>query len=86
MSDLVYILCAVTALACAVLLLRGYVKSGAKLLLWSGLCFVGLTVNNTLVAIDLNLEPDYDLLIWRNITALLSMCLLVYGLIWDAQS
>ena len=30
----------------AVLLLRGYARSASRLLLWSGLCFVGLAINN----------------------------------------
>ena len=34
MATLVYALCALTSLACAVLLLRGYLSSRARLLLW----------------------------------------------------
>ena len=41
MATLVYALCALTSLACAVLLLRGYASSRVRLLLWSGLCFCG---------------------------------------------
>ena len=29
-----------------ILLLRGYSRTKAKLLLWSGICFAGLTVND----------------------------------------
>ena len=52
MAQAIYILCALTALACASLLLRSYFKSGHRLLLWSGLCFVGLSVNNLLLTLD----------------------------------
>ena len=42
MAAAVYVLCALTSLACAVLLLRGFAQRGVRLLLWSGLGFVGL--------------------------------------------
>ena len=80
-----YGLCALAALACALLLLRGYFASGARLLLWGGLCFVGLTLNNVLLVLDLLFVPTVDLFTWRNVTALASMAVLVWGLIWDAQ-
>src|SRR5687768_15005472 len=41
MGPIVYILGALTTLLCAFLLLRGFVQGREKLLLWSGLCFVG---------------------------------------------
>lgn len=85
MASVVYVLCALTALMCAGLLLGGYSKSGARLLLWSGLCFVGLTVNNVLVFVDLEVLPDHNLILWRNTAALVAMCLLLYGLIWDSK-
>ena len=53
----VYTLCALTALACAVLLLRAYGASGVRLLLWGGVCFVGLTVNNVLLAVVVKNTP-----------------------------
>jgi drug/metabolite transporter (DMT)-like permease len=85
-AGLVYALCAVTALACALLLLRGYRDSGARLLLWGGLCFVALTVNNLLLFVDLLLVPQFDLFTWRNVAALAGTAVLVWGLIWDAQA
>lgn len=45
----VYILCAVTSVLCAGLLVRSYLRSRVRLLLWSALCFVGLAVNNVLL-------------------------------------
>lgn len=85
MAGVIYGLCALTALLCAFLLLQAYRRSGYKLLLWSGLCFVGLTVNNTLLVIDKLVVPYYDLSVWRAVTALCSMAVLMYGLIWDAK-
>lgn len=85
MSGIVYLLCAATALTCAVLLLRAYGQSRARLLLWSGLCFVGLTLNNLLVFVDLAVTSSMDLFLWRNLMALSAMVLLLIGLIWDAK-
>jgi hypothetical protein len=86
LGPLIYIACAATALLCAVLLLRSYATSQVRLLLWSGLCFMGLTANNVLVAIDLIvLGPEVSLFLIRNLAALIGLVLLLYGLIWDAE-
>ena len=81
-----YGLCALTALACAVLLLRAYGASGARLLLWGGLCFVGLTVNNVLLVVDLLFVPQVDLFTWRNVAALVATGVMVWGLVWDTHT
>ena len=86
MSAIIYSLCALTALGCAVLLLRGYNRSRYRLLLWSGLCFAGLTVNNLLLVIDKVALPDGDLSIARTLVSLGSMIVLLFGLIWDSDS
>jgi Family of unknown function (DUF5985) len=85
MAILIYILCAATSGLCAVLLLRGYAKSGARLLFWSGLCFIGLTLNNVLLIVDVRLVPAVDLSLWRTIPALIGVSLLVYGLVWETR-
>jgi hypothetical protein len=85
MVEAVYILCALTSLMCAVLLLRGYGRSRMRLLLWSGLCFVALTVNNVVLFLDLVVFPGVDLSLWRSALALVGVATLLYGLIWDAQ-
>jgi Family of unknown function (DUF5985) len=74
-----------TALACAYLLLQGYRRGGYRLLLWSGLCFAGWTINNLLLVADKLILPDVDLSLWRSATVLLSMAVLLYGLIWDTE-
>ncbi len=85
MSGLIYGLCALTALLCAWLLLQSWRRSGYKLLLWSGLCFVGLTVNNLLLIADKLVFTAVDLLPLRLATGLIAIMLLLYGLIWDAE-
>lgn len=85
MVTAIYSLCAVTAFVCAYLLLQGYGRSGYRLLLWSGVCFAGLTINNLILVADKLVLPDVDLSIWRTSVALVSMMVLLYGLIWDTE-
>ena len=85
MATLVYALCALTSLACAVLLLRGYASSRARLLLWSGLCFAGLALNNILLLVDKRLVPTMDLSLWRTLPAVAGVALLLYGLVWETR-
>jgi hypothetical protein len=81
----IYILCAITSCACAVLLLRGYARSRARLLLWSGLCFALLTVNNVLLYVDIEVLPTRDLSIVRSVPVVAALALLLYGLIWEVK-
>jgi hypothetical protein len=85
MAAAIYSLCALTALLCAYLLLQAYRRGGYRLLLWSGLCFAGLTLNNILLVIDKILLPLVDLSIWRTLVSLTAMTILLYGLIWDTE-
>jgi hypothetical protein len=84
MHGLVYILCALTSFLCAVLLWRGYRRSGARLLWWSAWCFVGLTLNNVLLVADMAIS-EIDLSLIRTIPALIGVALLIFGLIWEGQ-
>ena len=85
MSTIIYSLCAVTALLCAWLLLQAYGRNRYRLLLWSGLCFAGLTANNLLLVLDKVVLPEVDLSLWRLGVALVAMLILLYGLIWNAE-
>ena len=84
MAVTVYSLCLLTSAFCAVLLLREYRRSRARLLLWSSLSFVGWAANNALVFTDLVVLPSLDLSLLRAIVALASVSLLLYGLVSDA--
>ncbi len=81
----VYVLCAVTSLACAVLLFDGHRRSGLPLLFWSALCFAGLALNNLLLFVDLVVVPGVDLSLWRSGIALASLGVLIYGLVWESS-
>ncbi|MET0342281.1 MAG: DUF5985 family protein [Polyangiales bacterium] len=86
MAELVYLLCMLTSIACAMLLVRGYRHHRTRILLWSILCFTGLALNNALLFVDLAMLPaTIDLSMLRAIVALASVSILVIGLIWDAR-
>jgi hypothetical protein len=84
-ANVVYILCAATSTLCAVLLYRGYRASGARLLFWSALCFLGLALNNIVLIVDVRVVPEIDLSSWRLVPALAGVALLLYGLIWETR-
>jgi hypothetical protein len=64
MPEAVYVSAALLSAACAVLLFRGYTRTGVRLLFWSALCFVALALNNTLLFLDLAVVgPTLDLVI-----------------------
>jgi hypothetical protein len=85
MTGLVYILCAVTCLLCALLLLRGYSQTRVNLLFWSGLCFSGLMIDNIMLYVDVVVVPDVNLAIWRKLPGFVAILLLVFGLVWESK-
>jgi len=85
MSSVIYGLCAAIALLCAILLLSAWRRQRHRLLLWSGLCFAGFTLNNVLLVLDKVVLPDIDLSLWRLAVSVISIAVLIYGLVWDSQ-
>jgi hypothetical protein len=85
MESIVYTLCTLTSLSCAYLLLRSYARTHHRLLFWSGLCFAGLTINNGIVILDKLILPEIDLTLWRLVTGLVALLLLLFGLIWEKE-
>jgi len=85
MAEAVYILCALTSVFCAALLIRGYRAQRTRLLMWSSLCFIGLAISNAILVVDLVLLPQVDLAIPRTIAAAVAMLLLLVGLIWESR-
>lgn len=84
-AEAIYVLCAVTSLVAAALLLRQYRRSRTALLLWSFVGFVGLALNNVLVYVDLVLVPSTDLAFVRTLLGAIGLVALLYGLIWEAR-
>jgi hypothetical protein len=66
-------------------MLRGYRRRRVPLLLWCGLCFLALTVENLILFIDLVLIPEKDLAAFHIAAALIGVTLLLYGLIWEVK-
>lgn len=86
MASTVYFLCALTSAICAGLLIRGWLATRDRLLLWSCLCFGFLMVSNMLLMIDLALLPiTPDLSIIRTVAALIGVTLMLFGLIWELR-
>jgi hypothetical protein len=85
-AEAVYLLCAVTSAGCALALLRTYRRRRTGILLWSSLCFIGLSLNNALLFLDLVILPTtVDLALARAAVGAASMLTLVAGLIWSIE-
>lgn len=80
-----YALATLTSFACMVLLFRGYARHKVRLLFWSAICFVGLTINNILLFADMVIFPMGDLRIPRLVSALAGLACLLYAFIWDSH-
>jgi hypothetical protein len=81
-----FVIVLLTSFACMVLLFRAYLQSGLNILLWSALCFVGMTVNNLLLFVDLVLFPEtIDLRAYRQAAALVGMLFMIYGFIRESE-
>lgn len=85
MPALVYTLCFATSSICAALLMRAYLRTRTRLLLWSAVAFVCLAINNFFVLGDMILFPDINLLAFRYAAALAAVCVLIYGFIWEVE-
>ena len=81
----VYLLCFLTAGACALLLARTYWRTGMRLLLWSALCFLFLAGNSLVVILDLLVFREADLSLVRTLFSLAAVCVLLFGFIWDRE-
>jgi hypothetical protein len=84
-GTLVYILCALTSIGCAVLLWRGYRRSGLRLLFWSSICFWILAVSNGMLVLDLVVFPDVYILPLRSAVTQVGLLVLLYGLIFESD-
>lgn len=83
MAMVAYAVGVLTSVFCAFLLIRSYRAQRTPLLLWCSLCFVGLALNNVILFCDLFVVPEVDLEIWRSLTALAALTLMLIGLIWE---
>jgi hypothetical protein len=83
--NLVYSLCALTSIACALLMLRSWKRSRQRLVAFVGLSFAVLAINNVLLVADLLFIPQIDLAASRAAVGLLATVGLLFALIWEAR-
>ena len=81
----VYGLCLLTSALCAGLLLRAWLQSRSRLLLWTALSFSFLALNNLFLVADMVVFPGVNLWHLRQAASLLAIGVLVYGFIWEAD-
>lgn len=82
---IVYLLCFVMSGLCAYLLSAAYARQRQRLLLWSGLCFLLLALENLLVFADFVLPPSIVLVPYRLAVSLAAIVLLLFGFIWEIE-
>ena len=85
MAVTIYTLCTLTSLACAWLLFGSYRRTGHRLLFWIGASFAVMTINNVFLMLDKVVFPDVYLLPVRQVSALVAVLLLLYGLIYEKE-
>ncbi|HEY2032434.1 MAG TPA: DUF5985 family protein [Rhizomicrobium sp.] len=84
-ASILYLLCLLTSALCAGLLIRSYYRHRTSLLLWSGICFALLALNNLFLVLDLVVFPDLDFSAARTVSALLAVGALIYGFVWETE-
>jgi hypothetical protein len=82
----VYLLCLLTSILCAGLLLRAYFRDRSRLLLWVAASFVCFALNNTALVADMVVFPAADLLLVRQITSIAAVAILIYAFGWEIES
>jgi hypothetical protein len=81
----VYLLCFLASVACALLLVRAYDRYKSRLLLWSALCFVALSIDNLLLLLDALVFTEIDLRFYSAAVTFVGLCFLLYGFIWESD-
>ena len=86
MAEIVYALCFLLSVLCAILLFRKYRTSNARLLLFTGIAFGFIALNNIILFLDLVIFPDTEFggVLLRILSGAIGSSVLLYGLIWEA--
>lgn len=87
MAEIVYALCFFLSVLCAFLLFRKYRESKLSLLMWTGLSFLFIAVNNLILFVDLVIYPELDFSggLLRVLSGAIGGCILLFGLIWEVK-
>jgi hypothetical protein len=81
----IYLLCLTASLACALLLGRAYRRARTPLLLWTSISFGFFALNNLLLAADMLVFTQVDLLPLRQAATGLGLAALLYGFVWQTR-
>lgn len=82
----VFGLCLITSALCAALLLRSYLASRSKLLLYAALGFGFLALNNLFLVGDMVVFPNVDLWPFRQAASVAAVAVLLYGFTFEVES
>ena len=85
MPQLIYGTCMLLSLAIAAMLWRQQLRQPVRLIFWTSLCFSGLALSNFVLVLDKVVYPDLDMALLRHAIALGSICLLLFGLLWEER-
>lgn len=85
LQTVIYLLCFATSAVCAALLVRGWRASRGRLMYWTAWCFGLLALNNLLVVADLVFFLGIDLVIWRQLSSLAAVSVLLFGFVWESE-
>ena len=86
MAEAVFVLCALTSVAVAALLWRGWRRTRATLLFWTSLGFFGFVVNNVMLVVDEVIVTDRDLHLTRDVSSVVAVAVILFGFIWTTRS
>jgi hypothetical protein len=83
MPEVTYVICTLTSLASALLMLRAVRGPGGRLVFWGAVFFLGMAANNIALFANAMVEADWS--VAPNIIMLASVSALLYGLVWDVK-
>lgn len=84
MAISIFVLSTIIATLCSVLLVRGYLRNGVRLLFWAGICFAALALEAVILIV--NEFTTTDLTLVRLSVPLIGLGALLYGLLWESDS
>jgi hypothetical protein len=82
-GTVVYLVCLLTSVVGAGLLLRSFVRYRSGVLAWSAACFALLALNNLAMVLDILVFPAIDLSLVRTTCSVFAVGTLLYGFIWE---
>jgi hypothetical protein len=79
----VFVLAALTSATNSALLFRAFSQSKVRLLLWTGLFFLVLTLSNLLLIVDAFTTTSFAAA--QTVCSFLAISVLIFGLVWETK-